>query len=179
MNSLMGWDIEILRWVQTNRIEAFDSFFYWISFTTTFISIAILLVLGIIVFTKKEIDIKPKFKALLIIFLGSGLVSLILKYAFARPRPFLKYPDIVKLSEGGSYSFPSGHTTEAFAMALGMIWLFPKRAYCLPALCWAFLVAYSRIVLGVHYPTDILFAIGVAATITFSIKKLYKNERIK
>lgn len=60
--------------------------------------------------------------------------------------------------KGGLYSFYSGHSSNAFAVALFIIiTLSAKRRYIIPiALGYAVLTAYSRIYLGVHYPGDIL-----------------------
>lgn len=52
------------------------------------------------------------------------------------------------------YSFPSGHTSAAFAMAYAIGISFPT--FFIPALLLAFLCGISRIYLGVHYPTDVL-----------------------
>lgn len=80
-----------------------------------------------------------------------------------RTRPFIRYPFIEKLSTGGNSSFPSGHTLEAFAMATAFTLLLPKRKKPALLFLWASLVAYSRMELGVHYPSDVFagMVIGV------------------
>lgn len=170
MNYIIDLDIELLRLIQSSRIILFDDFLYWISYTTTFVSIAILLVLAYKSFIKKEINTKFTFYQLLIIFSASACVSLILKFTIQRPRPFTSYSDIIKLSEAGSYSFPSGHTTEAFAIALGAILLFRNKLWAISIVLWALFVAYSRMALGVHYPLDVFTGIIIAVLISFSTK---------
>jgi undecaprenyl-diphosphatase len=112
---------------------------------------------------------------MLSLFLAASTLSLILKYSIKRARPFITYPDIEKLSEAGSYSFPSGHTAEAFTIAIGALLLFRKKQFSIPILIWAILVAYSRMTLGVHFPSDIIASIVIALVICISIKKYLKN----
>lgn len=102
----------------------------------------------------------------------SGLVAL-LKMLVGRPRPFRAHSDILALITGPSdYSFPSGHAAGSFAVALfliGALWPIPKdegvrekrRAlrrehfFAVMLVGLAALIAFSRIVLGVHYPLDV------------------------
>lgn len=90
-----------------------------------------------------------------------GLIfgNLTLKNIFQRPRPFdtpgaLLDGDSLLIPRPGEYSFPSGHTTSSFAAAVG-IFLFHKK-WGIPALIMAALIAYSRLYVYVHFPTDIL-----------------------
>jgi len=81
-----------------------------------------------------------------------------LKYAVNRERPYEKYPSLIHpfdASEKGQ-SFPSGHTSEAFAMAASLSIECKKWYVVLPAYGYASAVGYSRLYLGEHYPTDVL-----------------------
>lgn len=83
------------------------------------------------------------------------LGNLILKNLVARPRPFTIATEIgLKIPRPGEYSFPSGHTMNAFSAATS-IFLFYKRTG-IAALVLAALIAFSRMYLFVHYPTDVL-----------------------
>jgi len=55
-----------------------------------------------------------------------------------------------------SLSFPSGHTSEAFSTATALSLKYPEWYIIAPAYLWAGSVGYSRMNLGVHYPTDVL-----------------------
>ncbi len=81
-----------------------------------------------------------------------------LKHLFRRPRPYAVLPDVTV--RGGRptdpFSFPSGHTTLAFAMAASWSFSHPKWYVVAPAAAWAASVAVSRMWLGVHYPGDVL-----------------------
>ncbi len=99
-----------------------------------------------------------------------------LKKLIMRPRPFLDIPSLVpavkKVPKG--FSFPSGHTTLAFAVAFIIYRILPKR-YSIPAFLIAALVAFSRLYLGLHYPTDILGGICVGYVAALITDFLYKR----
>lgn len=79
-----------------------------------------------------------------------------------RPRPYNAVEAIVPLIKGPrDYSFPSGHTTASFASALVFFRLLPRK-YGIPAVCLAGLIGFSRLYLGVHYPSDVLGGFLVA-----------------
>lgn len=84
-------------------------------------------------------------------------VQLALKQIVKRDRPFEKYPGYIvsRVPESG-YSFPSNHTGGAFALATSLTLNYPKWYVIAPAYVWACAVGYSRMQLGVHYPTDVL-----------------------
>ena len=84
----------------------------------------------------------------------------ILKNAVARTRPFDVNTAISLLvKKPTDYSFPSGHTAASFAAVTALF--FAKEKYRYPALVLAVLIAFSRLYLYVHYPTDILGGILV------------------
>lgn len=166
-------DISILRFVHHNRITGLDGFLYYVSFATTFVSISILLVILFLFIKNKSAEIRDKFFKLLAVLVLSAIVSLSLKYSIVRERPFINYPDIQKLSEAGNSSFPSGHTIEAFAIAFAVSTLFPKRKYIVTVFLWAFLIAYSRMALGVHYPFDVLAGILTGVVVSYLTLKAF------
>lgn len=91
-----------------------------------------------------------------------------LKYAINRPRPFAKYPDdITRRVNASHFSFPSGHTSTAFAMATALTLSEKKWYVAVPSYLYACGVAYSRMRLGVHFPSDILggIVIGIGSTL--------------
>src|ERR1051326_5967366 len=103
---------------------------------------------------------------------ASGLITLGLKYTVNRKRPFVTYPDqVVKKTSAGSYSFPSGHTSSAFATATALSLAYPKWYVIAPSFLWAGAVGYSRMELGVHYPTDVLAGALIGAASSFLMWK--------
>ena len=105
-----------------------------------------------------------------------------LKHVVNRPRPYITYPFIIPKSSGRSSSFPSGHTSLAFAMATSLSVTYPKWYYIAPSFAYAGTVAYSRMYLGVHYPSDVLVGALVgsgSALLTFKINKWMQQSRHK
>ena len=96
-------------------------------------------------------------------YLFSAVVTHGLKRTIQRQRPFDKYTFIIKRDEGGSYSFPSGHTSAAFYAATSLSILYPKWYVIAPSMLWASTVGYARMYQGVHYPTDVLAGAIVGA----------------
>lgn len=88
--------------------------------------------------------------------LVADFTALFLKIRIHRIRPYVAYDFIWTYSDGGNASFPSGHTTQAAALAAALCLLFPQPRVAVPAACWALAVGFSRLYLGMHYPSDVL-----------------------
>ena len=125
---------------------------------------------------------KQKKLALLILaaYLSSGLVTQVLKNLIYAPRPriyfeasqYLFHLDNFGNSGGGASSFPSGHTTSAFAMATVLAIYSQKKYISFLLLIAATLVGYSRIYLAQHFPADVVMGafIGTSmATISCAV----------
>ena len=102
----------------------------------------------------------------------------ILKPLIARIRPYDLHTGISLLIKASTdYSFPSGHTAASFAAASAL--LYRKDRLWIPAMVLAALIAFTRLYLYVHYPTDVLtsviLGIGFAILSFFLIKKLYEK----
>jgi undecaprenyl-diphosphatase len=101
--------------------------------------------------------------------LGVGLYKLI-KSRAVRERPYITHSAIECASAPlDRYSFPSGHTLHAVCFTVLLASWFPEWIAALAG--FAFLIALSRVILGLHYPTDV--AAGAALGAGLGVGSLY------
>lgn len=156
MENFRSLDIGILKGIYENRIPELDSIFRAITDSAAAIAFGIPVIVLIFALLRKNKVLRSDAMFVLFSVLFSAIIANILKYTIDLPRPYELYPFIEKLSVGGSPSFPSGHTADAFAFAAATAMVFKKWFILLPFLIWACLVGYSRMCLGVHFPSDVL-----------------------
>lgn len=114
--------------------------------------------------------------AMLLCFVGGNLI---IKNLVCRPRPYTLDPSIVMLIKPSMepYSFPSGHTMNAFSAAA--VLLFRREKFSFAAITLAVLIAFSRIYLMMHFPLDVIGGalIGLlSALLCCAILKKYEQE---
>jgi undecaprenyl-diphosphatase len=103
--------------------------------------------------------------AMISITISTG-IGKILKITVTRLRPFIKIPNLNIRKIGiDKYSFPSGHTTGAFSLAVIIALYFPIFGFITIPL--AICVGISRIYIGVHYPTDVIMGIFIGSLCSF------------
>ncbi len=95
------------------------------------------------------------------------LVFALLKRRIGRPRPFGAAPDFHAVLPQDRFSFPSGHSITAFAVAVAVAHFFPALALGLAA-C-AVSVAASRVLLGLHFLTDVLAGALIGALLGYGV----------
>ena len=101
-------------------------------------------------------------------------VNVLLKNIVGRTRPYIMFESLVSLvGEESDFSFPSGHSAISFAVATVILLCLPKK-FGIPAMVLAFLVAISRLYVGVHYPTDVIFGIIIGIGCAFLAKLLFE-----
>lgn len=97
---------------------------------------------------------------------SQGIVQLFKKIIY-RKRPYMVLPEVKtfwrKLLK--DYSFPSGHTTAGFSLAVILSIYFPSYSYVIYSL--ATMVGLSRIYTGMHYPSDVLSGAFLGTTFAF------------
>lgn len=105
--------------------------------------------------------------------------NVLLKHLIARARPCWVDQSIRLLIENPKdFSFPSGHTLAAFGAAATAFLSHKKEGLLL--LLWASLIAFSRLYLFVHYPTDVLVSVVlgilIAYVATYSVSRYYQKK---
>lgn len=149
-------DIDLLRKINLERNPALDPTFKFVTNSVAPIGLGAPLIVTSIGLIQNDNALKNKGYYIGATLLTSAVLTTTLKFAIDRDRPFVTYPDIQKLTGAGSPSFPSGHTSEAFATATSLSLAFPKWYVIAPSFLWAGAAGYSRMHLGVHYPSDVL-----------------------
>lgn len=155
---ITAWDLSVLEWIRENLYCAFldavmpvitflgDGGWFWIAAAV------------VMLFFKRTRKTALMTGAALIF--GLLICNLILKPAVARIRPYEVMEGIKLLIEKQSdFSFPSGHTTASFEAAT--VFMLRDKRFGIPALVLACIIAFSRMYLYVHYPTDIIGGIVI------------------
>ena len=157
LQKLLSLDGELARYIYLHRPKGADSFLMWVTNHATAVAFGFIVLLIISAVVQK--NTKYFYAAVnIVLIIGIGaLLSNSLKFLTRRPRPYEVQEQILTpIIESGGYSFPSGHTTEVFALATAVFLLFRNPFLRGLVLLWAILIAYTRIAFGVHYPLDVL-----------------------
>ena len=112
---------------------------------------------------------------LLGLIIGLIAVNFGIKNIVARPRPCAINPIKLLVPFPSEYSFPSGHTVSSFGAATSIFLKNKKIGVC--ALITASLIAFSRLYLYVHFPTDIIGGIVIGVAISFFSTFIMKKPK--
>jgi membrane-associated phospholipid phosphatase len=176
-------DIELLRSINNSSSTDLKDYSKFMTNTATIFSISTPLVMGAVALMEKNDDLLKN-----AIYVGASLgvdavLTYSLKYSVNRTRPYITYSglQVDPAFYETSPSFPSGHTSIAFATATSLSLKYPKWYVIVPSYFWACSVGYSRLNLGVHYPSDVLAGAitgAGSAYVTYLINNWYwkKNQ---
>ena len=158
-----GFDIRVLRAINVHRNTQFDRPMQAISNSEYAIGIGTPLLMGSIALINRDSLLWRKSLVLTASVVANTGATYVLKRIIDRPRPGVSYPDIQAFEAEKRFSFPSGHTSNAFATVTSLSLAFKKWYVVVPTFAWATTVGYSRMHLGMHYPTDVLAGALVGA----------------
>ncbi len=176
MEKLQNFDIQLMKWIYLHRYKDADNFLIWITEYTTYITVGVILFIIIFGIVKKD---KTNIRKAFFIALGvisSAVIVNLLKLLFKRTRAYEIYDFLQIKIDAGGYSFPSGHTTEVFALAIAVSFLFTNKFIRIIIYLWAFIIAYTRIALGAHYPADVVAGIFVGTIVSLFVVKNLSNR---
>ncbi len=156
LDRLNQWDVAGVRLIRgTLQNGFFDFLMPFISNKWNFTAPFGLLLLYVFLFRQKRDQILA-ISAVGVVLLVDATTQL-LKLLFQRIRPchVLQQLELIRgASCGGSFSFPSNHASNVFALAAFISYNYPRLT--IPCFAAAGLVGYSRVYVGAHYPIDVL-----------------------
>ena len=176
MTAVFNFDANILLWIQANLRGGLDGFFTFITHLGDKGLLWIALTL-ILMFPRKTR--RAGVASAIAMVLGLIVTNLILKNLVDKHRPYELINGLTLMIEKQpDSSFPSGHATNSMACSWVLFRTLKKR-YSVIALILALLICFSRLYVGVHYPTDVLagIAIGIcAAEFAIALVKTLKRR---
>ena len=173
-----NWEIDLLK--DINSSQSHSAFQQNISKSVYPLSVATPVTMFAVGLFNKDKKLQQQSYKVVGSLLINTAITQAMKYTFKRNRPYQDYPTIIFPSNiEHDASFPSGHTSTAFALATSMSIQYKKWYVVVPAFVWASSVGYSRLYLGEHYPTDVLagaaIGMGSAYLSEWLNKKLFKQ----
>jgi len=167
-NGQAAWDLNLLAKINGGP-EKSDCFWEAYTNSITYVTVGTPLVMGTVGVLKKDEDLKRQFVGMAGGLALNGFITVSMKYGISIPLPIAVHGDLIyKKTHAGSSSFPSGHTSSAFQWATSCVLAKPNWYVAVPAYMYACGMAYSRMHLGVHYPTDILGGAVVGSASAFA-----------
>lgn len=179
-----NWDVQLLRDINLHRNKDFDPLYRHIS--NSVLPLTLGLPLGVIVYEQSSgggVGSKKRGLEMFAVTVGTVALSQGIKWTLNRERPYEKYPEIDPVYLAADPSFPSGHTASAFALATSATLIWPKWYVAVPAYTWAGSVAYSRMHLGLHYPSDVIAGAVLGGSTAYLChylnQKLFREKKEK
>lgn len=157
-------DSSIVVWSATHRVAVLNDPIVWLGLIEKLgaVWIALALLIGVL----GHMGVRRAFGLAAFVgltTLAADALSFLVKDLTHRPRPFIAHPQIDPLYAVHSSSFPAGHAATAFAGAVLLSSLRPRLAPWFLLLAAA--IGFSRVYVGVHYPTDVLAGAALGAAV--------------
>jgi undecaprenyl-diphosphatase len=163
----MNWELKFMRWANGWwSSPVFDHALPWLTYLGSHYALILFIILSWIITKKRKV-----LRHLVLLYAIQSAVIYGLKFLIQRQRPFLFLEMASKLSKGPGEildpSFPSAHAAFSFMMATLLALWFPR--YRVIFFIVAGFIGWTRIYLGLHYPTDVM----VGALLGYGITRAY------
>jgi undecaprenyl-diphosphatase len=163
----MSWELDFMRWANGWwSSPVLDQILPWLTYLGSHFAVIFFILLGWILTQRKKILLH-----LVVLYTTQSAVIYSLKFLIQRQRPFLFLEMASKFSKGPGEildpSFPSAHAAFAFMMATLLANRFPQ--YRVIFFIVAAFIGWTRIYLGLHYPTDVI----AGGLLGYGISRLY------
>jgi undecaprenyl-diphosphatase len=176
LEKLIVFDHYIIKYVQGFESEFLTALMIFFSFIGDTMPVIVITLLSAF-FLYRVLHHRREVVLLISTMIGSTLLNVLLKYLFQRTRP-----DINQIVFEEGFSFPSGHSMAAFSlygMLTFLLWRHLKTTVGRGLLLTVnglmiFLIGYSRIYLGVHYPSDVIAAYAASGFWLFTVIWFYQ-----
>ena len=156
-------DYRMLEQINIHRNTQLDGSMQFISNSEAWVGIGIPITVCITALAERKTPLLEKGVNLSLALALNTAHTYVIKHAVNRDRPAVTHPSIHAFETEKHFSFPSGHTSNAFCDATSLSLNFKKWYVVVPAYTWACAVGYSRMHLGMHYPSDVLAGAIVGA----------------
>ncbi len=167
------WDAPVMLAIHRLSRPWLDTAMWWVTQTGSVLAVVFLAILVVWFLSKRKTPEAILFPAS---FFGAISMNYLLKQVFARPRPEVFPPLVVE----HTYSFPSGHTIASvslYGLLAVYLWDQGRRALAFLSAFWVLAVAFSRVYLGAHYPSDVLGAMAVGGIWVICVWEAYIRFR--
>ncbi len=163
----MAWELDFMRWADGWWSSSFlDQILPWLTYLGSHFAVIFFVICSFVLTKERKI-----LRHLIFVYAIQSAFVYGLKYLIQRPRPFLFLETALKISRGPEIifdpSFPSAHATFSFMMAALLSFWFPRCRIIFYV--FAAFIGWTRIYLGVHYPTDVI----AGALLGYGITKIY------
>jgi len=164
-------EINILKALELWRSDTLNAFFEGV---TIFGEDLLLIILMSLIYFVYDKNLARKIFFITSASLGTNCI---IKNFVRMPRPFTRGISCVRPDTATGYAFPSGHTQNFTTWSLALSLHFKKKLWVVIAALFSVLMAFSRLYLGAHYPSDVL--VGLLLGVLFSIGGSALYEKVQ
>jgi undecaprenyl-diphosphatase len=180
---LQNLDVKLFLFLNAQNSSFFDKIMWFISGRFEWIPLYLALIFWIFYRFRKKGWIILALTLLVFALSDAGSVHFF-KNVFERLRPSRNpalegMVHIVNGYRGGLYGFISAHAANTFGLAVFMSLVFREKWFVISILIWASVVSYSRIYLGVHYPSDVFIGALWGTLMAVGVYWGYKRVKVK